>query len=475
MVSTLCLLTCALAIGQVTDRGDWLLVPQLSRGQELIYSGTFNEKALGPNVQFERTFSIDATVLVLDAAVQQFNMAFLTTVSPRSSTNPREPGSATQPPSSVRLEVMAMDRQGKLKPALPNVLTIPIEGPPTIECGVFHEMPKGKVDPTTSWEANDEGRTPWAWRVDGTEMVNNVHCVRMVGVQQSAEWATPRADAKAWQRRDTLWISPQLGLTYRYERVVDRRDAAHETATHRSVLRVDLESNLTYAGKMYDDRKNEIDQARKWVEEANPLLRDAEKHKSQLEALHKRIKQCTATDSGLTYRKAVVQLQKRIEAGLRGETVPDPQMETGCLDVPRVALGQRMPDFVCSDLLTHQTHRLQRLLGKPVLVVFYNPATPTGLKTLGFALAISQRCAGKVNFMVMAITDDEELVQRQRKEMKLPFPILDGNGVLGLFAVDATPRFVVLDGQGIARGTWTGWGIHTSSEIQEQLQKWMAK
>jgi hypothetical protein len=76
---------------------------------------------------------------------------------------------------------------------------------------------------------------------------------------------------------------------------------------------------------------------------------------------------------------------------------------------------------------------------------------------------------------VMAVTEDEEVVQRQHKEMKLTFPILDGNNMLALFAVDATPRFVVLDKQGIVRGAWTGWGIQTAPEVLECLQKWMGK
>ena len=47
--------------------------------------------------------------------------------------------------------------------------------------------------------------------------------------------------------------------------------------------------------------------------------------------------------------------------------------------------------------------------------------------------------------------------------------------VLGLFGVDGTPRFVVLDGQGIVRAAWTGWGMHTAAEVSQQLEKWMGK
>jgi peroxiredoxin len=475
MVSTLCLLTCALAVGQVPDRGDWLLLPQLARGQELIYAGSFKEEALSPSVQFQRAFSIDTTVLVLETNDRQSKLAFLTVASPRNSANPQGPDTTTQQPWSVRLEVMPMDRQGKLQPASPATLIVPIEGPPTIECGIFREMPKVRVSANfPPWDVNEEGRTPWTWRIEGTETVNNVLCVRVSGVQQSDDWGTPRADRTAWQRRDTLWITPQNGVTIRYDRIVERRDAAREGPTHRSSLRCELTSGLTWEGKLFDDRKNEIEQARKLTQDADAWLRDVEKHKQQLEATLKRIKQFTDAEAPTPYRKAVMQVQKRIEAGLRGDTIPDPHVDLP-LPIPKAALGQRMPDFVCSDLLTHQTHRLQRLLDKPVLVFFYNPATSTGMKALGFAQHISQRPANDVNILAMAVTEDEELVQRQHKEMKLTFPILDGNNMVGLFAVDATPRFVVLDKQGIVRGTWTGWGIQTAPEVSATLQKWMGK
>jgi peroxiredoxin len=475
MLSTLCLLSCALAVGQAPDRGDWLLLPQLARGQELVYSGTFTEEALSPGVQFQRAFRVDTTVFVLDVGNPQCSLAFLTVVSPRSSPNPREPGNTAQPPSSVRLEMLPMDRQGKLQPAQPAALTVPIEGPPTIECGLFREMPKAKVSVSSTWDANEAGRPPWTWRVEGTESIQNVHCVRVVGVQQSPDWDTPRADSRAWQRRDTLWIASQLGLTYRFERVIERRDAARQTATHRSVLRCDLQSGLTWPGKFYDNRRHEIEQASKFAQEADGWLHDAEKNKPQLEGLLKRLKQYSDAEPATPYRKAVAQVQKRIEAGLRGETIPDPQNDAAPLQVPRAALGQRMPDFVCTDLLTHQTQRLQRLLGKPVLIMFYNPATPTGLKAVRFAQAVAERSPNGVSVLALAVTDDEELVQHQHKDLKLAFSILDGNGVLGLFAVNATPHFVVLDAQGIVRGAWTGWGIQTAAEVSEHLQKWMGK
>jgi hypothetical protein len=55
--------------------------------------------------------------------------------------------------------------------------------------------------------------------------------------------------------------------------------------------------------------------------------------------------------------------------------------------------------------------------------------------------------------------------------MNLPFSILDGNGLIQVFAVDALPRLVVLDGQGVVRAASTGWGQHTTGEVSAEVQK----
>jgi hypothetical protein len=71
----------------------------------------------------------------------------------------------------------------------------------------------------------------------------------------------------------------------------------------------------------------------------------------------------------------------------------------------------------------------------------------------------------------MAVTDDPELARKQHKEMSLPFTILDGNGLVQRFEVDALPRLVVLDAHGVVRAASTGWGLHTPGEIHAEIQK----
>jgi len=39
------------------------------------------------------------------------------------------------------------------------------------------------------------------------------------------------------------------------------------------------------------------------------------------------------------------------------------------------------------------------------------------------------------------------------------------------YAVDATPKFVVLDADGVVRGSYTGWGPETPRGVVEELKR----
>ena len=100
---------------------------------------------------------------------------------------------------------------------------------------------------------------------------------------------------------------------------------------------------------------------------------------------------------------------------------------------------------------------------------FYDPHTETGAAVLGFAQGLCERFPGKITVLGMAMGDDVKEVRKQHAEMRLPFAVLDGNGLHLTYGVDATPRLVLVDASGIVRGMYTGWGSHSSREISEEL------
>src|SRR5690242_15962111 len=106
MIATLSLMSCVLATAQPGDRSEWLLPPQLGRAQEFVYRGTYEEKAVGPDSEFERKYALRTAVFVLDAGPRGTDVAFVTVLRPRAARDGA--------PSAARLEVARADAQGRL-------------------------------------------------------------------------------------------------------------------------------------------------------------------------------------------------------------------------------------------------------------------------------------------------------------------------------------------------------------------------
>jgi peroxiredoxin len=473
MVTSLCLFTCALTMGQPEGNSGWQLAPRLFQGLELTYSGTYKEEELIPGVQFQRSYRLETTAFVLDNPADRWDIAFLTSLSLRSNRPDSERPPVAAMPSSVRLEIGEVNKRGRLKGRGGVSLAVAVDGPPTMETGAIVELPVGLVSRNQIWEVGEDGRPPRSWQVIGTELCNGTTCVKLAGQQQSSDWDSPRGDHTAWRRRDTLWLAPQLGIAYRVERVIERREPNRRDPTHRLEVRYELDSRLRYPGKLFDDRRHEIMKALQFREDAAKPLAQPAAYRPQIEILQKKIAYHLENLPPTPYRKAVVHLQGQLERAKRGDLPADPARTDQAPVATAVPVGQRAPDFVVTDLINKDSSvRLYRSLGRPILVVFYNPATETGIRVLEFAKSLNERKKNGVSILAMAVTAEPERARRQHAELKLPFTILDGQGLHATFAVTATPRLVVLDGDGIVRAAYTGWGIQTPREIEKELDSW---
>ena len=471
-----CLAAGALTLAQPAGRNEWLLLPQLARGQEFTYSGWFTEERITGGVTARCEYRLESTLLVLDVDRKKWDVAFLTVLSRRSHLRGQPAGPAPATPSSVRLEVAEVDALGRVRARPGTSLAVPLEGPPTAECGAIVEVPRSYVRPReTTWLAAEPGRPTRVWEVAGTEVVNSTLCVKLIGRQQSDDWEKPRADRDAWRRGDTVWVSPQQGIALKVERVLERRGAARLDITYRAVAAYERDGQVNYPGKLFDDCAREVELAVKFQTEAEPLMRQPALYRPQIDALLKRI--TFHLQQPMTvgpYRKAVLQVQRRVEAARRGEVTPEAESEPEPV-LTRATPGQRVPDFIVTELVKHQTVQLYKQLGKPVVLLFYSPTSDIGRKALQFGQQLSEKHRGQVRVLALAVTEDEELVRKQHAEMHLTFPILDGRGLHETYGVDATPRLVVLDGEGIFRGGYTGWGEHTPREIGEELRRCLPK
>jgi peroxiredoxin len=461
------LLACASTIGQAPDRGDWQLTPQLFSGMEFVYSGNYLEEDIGPNVKHERQYQLETILFVMETGVRRWDVAFMTSLSLRDK-NKEKKGNAKDRPTSVRLELAALDSQGHLRGAAP--LTVSVSGPSTLECGMVVDVPVTKVARNEFWEINEEGRPPRSWQIVGTEVCSGITCVKLAGKQQSEDWDRPRGDHAAWRRLDTLWLVPKVGLAQKVERIIERRDPAHLQPTQRLTVRYELESRAQFPGQLLEDRRQFILKAKKMHDEAQPLLAQPVLYRQQVESLMRKISLYLENQPTTPYRKAVLSLQNRLENARRGETPPEIRQEELAFG-NAVGIGQHVPDFVVANLTGKDSVRLGRMLGRPVFVFFYDPRFDSGKDILCFAADLHKKYGDRLSIMAMAVNNDDALIRKQHADLRLPFDLLDGKGMHQTFGVEGTPRLVVLDGDGVIRFATTGWGLHTPREIAEEIER----
>ena len=476
MLTSICLLSCALTLAQGTDRPEWQLTPQLAPGLELVYSGTYLEESLIPNVQHQRHYRFETNVLVLDAGVKDWHVAIMTSLSLQEA---RQAFDKKNGPTSVRLELVKIDLQGNTRNSAKKLVDLPINGPPTLENGFVVPAPLVRVGHKSAWESGEEGHATHRWHIAGVESCGGIPCVKIVGMQQSTDWGRPRADQSAWRRRDTVWLHPQFNVAQKLERIIERRDPARDTPTHRTVVRYELESRLKYPGLEFDARRKDVLRANKYNEDLQPLLRQPGLHRAQIDSMIQRVSyhlEHQPASQATPYRKAILQVKAELEKAQKGEarvgSAPDDPLPQ---PAKALGIGERVTDFAVSNLTDEKTTQFKSLQGKPLLVFFYNPATPLGKEVLSHVKKLSEQHAEQVGILAMAVTSDVEVVRKQHSQMRLSFPILDGNGLRLSFGAEQTPRFVVVDAQGLVRLAQTGWGFQTPSEIDEILERCLKK
>jgi hypothetical protein len=474
MIATLSLMSCVLAAAQPADHSEWLLLPQLGRAQEFVYRGSYEEKTAGSDFEAERKYALHGVAFILDTSPRGADAALLTVLRPRNARGGRIEEAA---PSSARLEVVHVSPQGRVSADAGTSLAVPLEGPPTIEVGAFVEVPRQAVGTGKAWVVEEDGRPPRRWTVAGTDPVNGTTCVKLVGVQQSDDWDQPRADRVAWWRQDTVWVGPRLGVACKVERVIKRREPARKQPYYQAVLAYELETRSEYPRQIFDDIRREVLQTRDFGEAAAPLLPNPTRYAAQIDALLGRIKYHTDHHAVAlsVYREPLLHLQRRLEAARRGEAAPavaTPEREPLSTVA---AVGKPAPDFLTTDFTSSETGRLRRWKGRPVLLLFYSPGSSLTENVLRLGEEVSIASKGEVAVVGMAMSPDGDAVRKQRADLKLTIPVLDGRGLRQSYAVEATPKMMVIDGDGVLRGAWIGWGAETRDAVLRELRQWQKR
>jgi peroxiredoxin len=467
MLTSLCLLSCVWGVGQVGERTEWSLVPQWTRGQELVYRGSVREQSGGRAVQFTKAYTLEVRVLVLETTPESADLGILTKLT-QPAAGADQPGGAEA--ASVRLEVAQVDRRGRLTrkggPA-----EVPLDGPPTWEYAFVVEVPRAVVEANQTWTVQEVGRPPRQYAVAGVELIGSTTCVKLSGEQKSDAWDKPRADRSAWRRRDTVWVVPNAGYALRYQREIERREPAHTETTHRVVTTYELVSNLRYGELFFEARRRDITQAAQFDEQLQALLPDhARVGRQPFEALVARIDRYVEKHKEATpYREALARIRATAAAASRGQ-VPPHIVHTPARE--RLAVGKPAPEFLVEDLKTRENVTLRKWRGKTVLLVFYQPGSPISPEVLRYAQRLAeQHAAADLVVIGLAMGDDADAIQRLIDGLHLTFPHLAGKSLRASYAVETTPRFVLIDAQGTVRSAHTGWGPEIPVALRAELRQ----
>jgi peroxiredoxin len=470
MVATLWLLGCFLMPAQTARSAgtESSVLPRLERGTELVYRGTFTEQSVGDQVRFQRAYRFETRGLVIESSEKGADLAVMTHLQDKSSRTPAGGASPRAEASgAVRLERVRLEPNGRVTPGF----GIPLEGPPSIELGMFVELPTGKLKRNQGWETREPGQPNRAWQVAGQETVLSQPCIKLVGIQ-SSDWETPRGDRGSWRRVDTVWIGTRNGLAIRVERVTEQREPASREISRTSTLRYDLESDLRQPMAMLGDRRLEITRAIEYRSLAAPLLPQPARSSRELSVLLRKINAFLESQPPTPYREAVLGVRRQVEAASRGEVVMTNYAEPTTA-LPLEVKNKPAPEFVATSITGTGTVRLSSFKGKPTLLVFYQPRSETAPELLRWTQDLNASLGKHVHIVGMSASDDNALVLKQRTAAGVTFPILHGSGLRASYGVEVTPTCVILDAEGHIRHRAVGWGRETCTQVQAELRRWL--
>jgi len=453
----------ALLAAAVAQPADWPVAPRLERGQELVYRGTYTEQLVEDDSPFSKSYDLETRVFVLDVTPQSWTVAVMTVLR-------TAPGSATDPPKSVRLELGAVDCNGRFVWQRGGPFALPLIGPATLEGGLFVPLPGPRVTAGQEWDVNGSPRPPHGWQVVDAGTVGRVRCVRIAGLQQSA------GGSPSWKRTDTAWLALTTGLTQLLERQIEWHESDDRTGRTAvtSRTRYELVSNQPYPDGLAAERRREIERACEFGRKLREL--DASGSRANAAAYEwLRVMIDQQLQRPVTpYRPAVEWLRQQADARRRGEA-PAMYAAEECAAPPPLAVGRPAPDFLATDLTTGATTRLARLRGRPALLVFYNPTSVSATETLRYAESIRRRFGETASVAVLSVRDDLAAATTQRTADRPHVPILAGRDLAGTFTRDeagreTTPRFIVLDAAGVVRHIADGWGSETAALVERAMR-----
>ncbi|HKB02307.1 MAG TPA: hypothetical protein VKD90_08810 [Gemmataceae bacterium] len=454
--------------------------PKLEKGLEVRWAGTFTEASFRPGVSAVRHYDVDTSLFVLDTGEHGADAVLFTRVFLKADRKAAGP-----PAGVVRLELVRIDPRGRLSvlpsPADPDNPApkarpwplVQLQGLPAHEAGMFVEHPDKPLKPGLVWVREEPGRPPVTWKLADVETYRGQPALKLVAEQKTEGYFADRIRQAEWRRQDKLTVFPAHGFAARLERVIERRDPEAEELSFRSVLTLELQRKMVYAGGMYDERRDQAVHAAAFTAMLDRALATGGREGAKpFEAVARRA-QGYLTDYGandsIPYREATLAVRRRAESAAKGDLPPTPPPEEPGVSADPLAVGRPVPDVTVPGLTSAASAKLSALKGKPILLMYFQPTAESARAVLRLAGRLHERRSGAV--LPLAIGDPAD-AKDLAAELKLTVPVYDGTGVYKVHGLDATPVFVVVDADGVVRHVARGWGGETAAAVAREFERW---
>jgi len=132
-------------------------------------------------------------------------------------------------------------------------------------------------------------------------------------------------------------------------------------------------------------------------------------------------------------------------------------------------VGKPAPDWTLDDL-DGKRHALKDYRGKVVVLDFWYAECGPCLMAMPVLKEVAARHKGKVALLGMNKDADPEEARRVAAAMELDYPTLRARETVGRYEVAAFPTMFVVDGEGIVRRVFVGFGPSLAAELEATVQ-----
>ncbi len=447
--------------------------PDWAAGMEWLYRGQITENFQSGQAEYARAYRLEARALALGNRQGNRTVAILTQLREKDAGR-KNSGDQT---ATTILNVCTVNELGRLQEQEQSNQALP-SGGLMVERGMFLEVPPGGIALGDVWETSEPGQPPTRWSAVGRETVQGVPSLKIEGEQMTPEWRLPRADRTAWHRTEIVWLGLRNGVATRVERTIERREPAREATSQKCVVRYDLDSSIQYPASLLAERVRDIDQVWNLTRASIPLIRSGGTPEA-FNIVCRKVDLLMDSSPATPYRSAVMQVKRSLESARKGE-LPPPVLTNIGFTTPAqpnsvagsLAVGRPAPDFVAPFIYGGQgSATLKIWKDQPLLLAFIQPGTPVAEQVVIACKNWKQKAGDRLTVLLLPVKPESRPLERLVRDTSFKPQVLDGSGLRISYAVESTPRLVLMDSRHKCLGIYDGWGTEAQTECDQEIDR----